>query len=90
VAKPHIMTAVPRFYNNLFAKMQINLKNQPHFKQNLFKQAIILGTKKLHQQKLSISEKIFDFLLDKLVRKKVLNNFGGRLKAFVSGGGSIR
>jgi long-chain acyl-CoA synthetase len=89
VAKPHIMTAVPRFYNNLFAKMQINLKNQPQFKQNLFKQAIILGTKKLHQQKLSISEKIFDFLLDKLVRKKVLNNFGGRLKAFVSGGGPL-
>ena len=89
IAKPHIMTAVPRFYNNLFAKMQINLKNQPQFKQNLFNQAIILGTKKLHQQKLSITEKIFDFLLDKLVRKKVLNNFGGRLKAFVSGGGPL-
>ncbi|MDA8711050.1 long-chain fatty acid--CoA ligase [Alphaproteobacteria bacterium] len=89
VAKPHIMTAVPRFYNNLFAKMQINLKNQSQFKQNLFNQAILLGTKKLHQQKLSISEKIFDFLLEKLVRKKVLNNFGGRLKAFVSGGGPL-
>jgi len=89
IAKPHIMTAVPRFYNNLFAKMQINLKNQSQFKQNLFKQAILLGTKKLHQQKLSITEKIFDFLMDKLVRKKVLNNFGGRLKAFVSGGGPL-
>ena len=89
VAKPHIMTAVPRFYNNLFSKMQINLKNQSQFKQNLFNQAILLGTKKLHQQQLSISEKIFDFLLDKLVRKKVLNNFGGRLKAFVSGGGPL-
>ena len=89
IAKPHIMTAVPRFYNNLFAKMQINLKTQSQFKQNLFNQAILLGTKKLHQQKLSISEKIFDFLLNKLVRKKVLNNFGGRLKAFVSGGGPL-
>ena len=89
IAKPHIMTAVPRFYNNLFAKLQINLKTQSQFKQNLFNQAILLGTKKLHQQKLSISEKIFDFLLDKLVRKKVLNNFGGRLKAFVSGGGPL-
>ena len=89
IAKPHIMTAVPRFYNNLFAKMQINLKTQSQFKQNLFNQAILLGTKKLHQQKLSIAEKIFDFLMDKLVRKKVLNNFGGRLKAFVSGGGPL-
>jgi len=89
IAKPHIMTAVPRFYNNLFAKMQINLKTQSQFKQNLFNQAILLGTKKLHQQKLSITEKIFDLLMDKLVRKKVLNNFGGRLKAFVSGGGPL-
>ena len=89
IAKPHIMTAVPRFYNNLFAKMQINLKTQSQFKQKLFNQAILLGTKKLHQQKLSITEKIFDFLMDKLVRKKVLDNFGGRLKAFVSGGGPL-
>jgi len=89
IAKPHIMTAVPRFYNNLFAKMQINLKTQSQFKQNLFNQAILIGTKKLYQQKLSITEKIFDFLMDKLVRKKVLNNFGGRLKAFVSGGGPL-
>ena len=89
VAKPHIMTAVPRFYNNLFAKMQINLKNQSQFKQNLFNSAISLGTKKLHQQKLSFNEKILNFLLDKLVRKKVKNNFGGRLEAFVSGGGPL-
>ena len=87
IAKPHIMTAVPRFYNNLFAKMQINLNNQSQFKQNLFNSAISLGTKKLHQQKLSFIEKILNFLLDKLVRKKVKNNFGGRLEAFVSGGG---
>ena len=31
IAKPHIMTAVPRFYNNLFAKMQINLKISQNF-----------------------------------------------------------
>ena len=89
IAKPHIMTAVPRFYNNLFAKMQINLNNQSQFKQNLFNSAISLGTKKLHQQKLSFIEKILNFLLDKLVRKKVKNNFGGRLEAFVSGGGPL-
>ena len=89
IAKPHIMTAVPRFYNNLFAKMQINLKNQSQFKQNLFNQTITLGTKKLYFQNLSIKEKVMNFILDKLVRKKVKNNFGGRLEAFVSGGGPL-
>ncbi len=89
VAQPHIMTAVPRFYNNLFAKMQISLKNQSNFKQNLFQKTIYLGTKRLHKQKLSLSESLLDFLLNKLVRKKVKNNFGGRLEAFVSGGGPL-
>ena len=71
IAKPHIMTAVPRFYNNLFAKMQINLKNQSKFKQNLFNKTIYLGTKNLHGHKLSIGEKILNVLLEKLVRKKL-------------------
>ena len=89
IAKPHIMTAVPRFYNNLFAKMQINLKTQSKFKQNLFSKTIYLGTKNLHGHKLSFNEKILNVLLEKLVRKKVKNNFGGRLEAFVSGGGPL-
>ena len=89
IAQPHIMTAVPRFYNNLHAKMNINLKNQSNFKQNLFNKTIQLGTKKFKNIKLSFSENIINLILDKLVRKKVKNNFGGRLEAFISGGGPL-
>ena len=89
IAQPHIMTAVPRFYNNLHSKMKINLKNQSNLKQNLFNKTIQLGTKKFKNIKLSFSENIFNLILDKLVRKKVKNNFGGRLEAFISGGGPL-
>ena len=89
IAQPHIMTAVPRFYNNLHVKMKINLKNQSNLKQNLFNKTIQLGTKKFKNIKLSFSENIFNLILDKLVRKKVKNNFGGRLEAFISGGGPL-
>ena len=89
IAQPHIMTAVPRFYNNLHAKMKINLKNQSKLKQNLFNKTIQLGTKKFKNIKLSFSENIINLILDKLVRKKVKNNFGGRLEAFISGGGPL-
>ena len=89
IAQPHIMTAVPRFYNNLHTKMMINLKNQSNFKQNLFNKTIQLGTKKFKNIKLSFSENIINLILDKLVRKKVKNNFGGRLEAFISGGGPL-
>ena len=89
IARPHIMTAVPRFYNNLYAKMTINLKNQSQFKQNLFKKTISLGTRKFKNHNLSITDTLIDIILEKLVRKKVKNNFGGRLEAFVSGGGPL-
>ena len=89
IAQPHIMTAVPRFYNNLHAKMKINLKNQSKLKQKLFNKTIQLGTKKFKNIKLSFSENIINLILDKLVRKKVKNNFGGRLEAFISGGGPL-
>ena len=89
IAQPHIMTAVPRFYNNLHAKMKINLKNQSNLKQNLFNKTIQLGTKKFKNIKISFSENIINLILDKLVRKKVKNNFGGRLEAFISGGGPL-
>ncbi len=89
IARPHIMTAVPRFYNNLHAKMQINLKNQSSFKQKLFKKTISLGKKKLNNENFNFIESIVNFILDKLVRKKVKTQFGGRLEAFVSGGGPL-
>ena len=41
------------------------------------------------KNKLSIPEKIMDIICEKLVRKKVKNQFGGNLQAFVSGGGAL-
>ena len=36
---------------------------------------------------MSFSEKIINFIVEKLVRSKIKNQFGGSLKTFVSGGG---
>ena len=49
----------------------------------------MLGTKNLNKQELSFKEKIIDFFCEILVRKKIKNQFGGKLKAFVSGGGAL-
>jgi long-chain acyl-CoA synthetase len=38
---------------------------------------------------MTFSEKFLNFIVDKLVRKKIKNQFGGNLKAFVSGGGAL-
>ena len=50
-AKPTIMTAVPRFYQNLYNKININLKKQTGFKAKLITATLQLGKKKLSNQK---------------------------------------
>jgi long-chain acyl-CoA synthetase len=89
VAKPTIMTAVPRFYQNLFTKINMNFEKQKGLKKKLINQTLNLGKKILKKQKLKISEKMINFLCEKLVRKKIRNQFGGNLQAFVSGGGAL-
>ena len=88
-AKPTIMTAVPRFYQNLYNKINMNMKKQTGLKAKLIKATIFLGRKKLLKQKMSLSEKCLNFIVNALVRKKIKKQFGGNLKAFVSGGGAL-
>jgi long-chain acyl-CoA synthetase len=88
-AKPTIMTAVPRFYQNLYNKININLKKQTGFKAKLIEETLRLGKKKLLNQKMNFSERLLNLIVESLVRKKIKKQFGGNLKAFVSGGGAL-
>ena len=88
-AKPTIMTAVPRFYQNLYNKINMNMKKAKGLKAKLIKATIDLGKKELLKQKMNFSEKLMNFIVNVLVRKKVKKQFGGNLKAFVSGGGAL-
>ena len=88
-AKPTIMTAVPRLYESLHARILQGLKKESKLKQRLFQRAVHLGRKKVENLPLSILEKIENFFLNKLVRKKVQGRFGGKLKALISGGAPL-
>ena len=88
-AKPTIMTAVPRFYQNLYNKINLSMKKATGIKGKLIEQTVKLGTKKLLKQKMNILEKMMNFITEILVRKKIKKQFGGNLKAFVSGGGAL-
>ena len=89
VAKPTIMTAVPRFYQNLFTKISMNFDKQRGFKKKLIISTLNLGKKIIRKHKLSLIEKVINFLCEKLVREKIRKQFGGNLQAFVSGGGAL-
>ena len=89
VAQPTIMTAVPRFYQNLYQKINSNFKKTTGIKKAMIEKMINLGLKKIQKKPLGFIEKIIDTILDKIVRKKIKKQFGGSLKTFVSGGGAL-
>ena len=86
---PHIMTAVPRFYQNLFQKINSTFNKAKGFKKILVNNTVKLGAMKLRKEKMSILEKFTNFIVEKLVRTKIKKQFGGSLKTFVSGGGAL-
>ncbi|MBI3507808.1 MAG: long-chain fatty acid--CoA ligase [Proteobacteria bacterium] len=87
--RPTIMTAVPRLYESLHQRITGGLKREKKLKQWLFAKTLELGTKRYEGRKLGPLEKLLDAVLEKLVRDKVRARFGGRLKAFVSGGAAL-
>jgi len=86
---PEIMTAVPRFYQNLYQKINASFIKSTGLKKILVNQTVYLGKKKLNKKKLSLIENLINFICEKLVRKKIKNQFGGNLKTFISGGGAL-
>ena len=86
---PEIMTAVPRFYQNLHQKINTNFSKATGIKKFLINQTIKLGNKKLNRERFSLIESLINFVCDLLVRKKIKEQFGGNLKAFISGGGAL-
>jgi long-chain acyl-CoA synthetase len=88
-AKPTIMTAVPRFYQNLFNKINLNFRKQKGIKKLLIYQTLQLGKKILNKKKLNFKESFLNIFCNILVRRKIKKQFGGNLKAFISGGGAL-
>jgi len=86
---PEIMTAVPRFYQNLYQKINATFSKATGIKKILVNNTINLGKKILYKNKLYMTEKFINFICEKVVRKKIKNQFGGNLRAFISGGGAL-
>ena len=87
--RPTLMSAVPRLYESMRDRILRGIKRQSRLKALLFRQTIALGQKRFEGKSLTAFEKLQDILLEKIVRKKVADRFGGRLKAFISGGAPL-
>lgn len=87
--RPTLMTAVPRLYESMRQRILHGLKHQPTIRQKLFHKTVELGCKRHAGQPLSAIERLQDCALERLVRDKVRQRFGGRLQALVSGGAAL-
>lgn len=89
-ARPTIMTAVPRLYETMRARILRGVERTGGIKAWLFGKALELGSRRYETGgRLGLIDGAVDFALERLVRDKVRARFGGRLKAMVSGGAPL-
>ena len=88
-ARPTILTCVPRLYEVLRQRIVNGVQRQGGISQKLFNLALELGQRRYRTGGLPPHLAAVDLLLDRLVRRKVRERFGGRLKAMVSGGAPL-
>jgi long-chain acyl-CoA synthetase len=87
--KPAIITAVPRLFEVLRARLLAGVEKEGGWKEKLFHRAVALGLRRMDGPPLGVFEKLQDAVLERLVREKVRQRFGGRLQAMVSGGARL-
>jgi long-chain acyl-CoA synthetase len=89
-ARPTLMLAVPRLYEVMHQRITRATEKASPFRRRLFDRAVALGRRRYEQPRsLSLAQRLQDRIVDRLVRAKVRQRFGGRLKAMISGGAAL-
>jgi long-chain acyl-CoA synthetase len=87
--RPAVVTSVPRLFEVLRARIMAGLEKESALTRRLFDTALRLGLKRQDGTGLNLWEQVQDAVVDRLVRTKIRDRFGGRLHAFVSGGARL-
>lgn len=98
IARPTILMSVPRIYEKVYAKIQERLRVAKPIQRKVFMAAVEAGWRNFRQANQLPPEegnapRLWDKLLDpfyeRAVRKKIKDQFGGRLRVAVSGGAPL-
>ena len=87
--RPTLMVSVPRLYEVMRQRILAGVKRTGGTKAKMFATAVELGSRNYEHGRLGLTGGLYNSLLDCLVRAKVRERFGGRLKAMVSGGAPL-
>ena len=86
---PTVMVVVPRLFELLRARMLKEIERKGGLAPKLLRAAERLGEKRAGGQRLGLLDRALDLVVERTLRRKVRDQFGGRLKAMVSGGAPL-
>ena len=85
---PTLTTAVHRIFEVIHDRIKIQMKGKNLIIKTIFNRSVKLGLKKMFK-KLNFIEIIEYYSYGSLIRNKINNQLGGKLRAFVSGGAAL-
>ncbi|MEH6758478.1 MAG: long-chain fatty acid--CoA ligase [Parasphingorhabdus sp.] len=86
--RPTIMVVVPRLFEVLRQRLIKTVEKQGKMPNYLLGKAVAMGARQANGKK-RVRDKPMDIFLNKTLRPKVQQRFGGRIKAMVSGGAPL-
>lgn len=81
--RPTIMVVVPRLFEVLRSRIIKQIEKEGRLANYLMDRALAIGTRK------RLIDRPMDFILERTLRPKIRERFGGRIKAMVSGGAPL-
>lgn len=89
-ARPTVISAVPRFFEVIYQRITQTARKSGGIAAHLFAAAAALGRRRYEAGgRLPPLLQLANTILDKLVRRRIRERFGGRIKVMVSGGAPL-
>jgi long-chain acyl-CoA synthetase len=86
--RPTVMVVVPRLFEVLRNRIMKQIEKQGRFANYLMDRALAIGARRANGER-RLRDKPMDLLLERTLRPKIRQRFGGRVKALVSGGAPL-
>jgi len=87
--RPTLMVVVPRLFEMLRQRMLKTIEKQGGLPQKLLDRALQIGKERYDKGSISLKDWPADLAIRLLLKRKVSQKFGGRIKAMVSGGAPL-
>ena len=87
--RPTIMVVVPRLFEVLRARIIKQMSKQGKAANYLMDRALVINQKASERGRTRLRDRPMNLLLDRVLRPKIRERFGGRMKAMVSGGAPL-